>query len=100
MRKQPLSETELQIAQKMFECLTPGQKEKLVDLQDRIEECEGVNMEYIIKGGIPFEFWCDSCKKTYSRMYYLLMRWYKRRVLNVANEFMKNNSGDHGERAW
>jgi len=89
--QKPLSLEELQIAQRKFECLSIEQQEKLIDLQDQIEECEGVNMAHEIKGGIPFEFWCASCKKTYARMYYLLDRYYKMRVRKVIDTFTKNS---------
>jgi len=89
MRNTPLSREEIDIAQKMFEILPDEQKFRLLDLQDRIESCEGVDMAVEIQGGIPFEYWCDSCKKHYTRMYILLARWYQNQIIKIGGNAQK-----------
>lgn len=90
MRQSPLTTEELKAAQDMFEYLTPEQKIMLLDLQDKIELCEGVDLEREIKGGIPYEFWCESCKKSYTRMYVLLLKYYQRQLIKM---FKENSNG-------
>lgn len=86
MRQAPLNTEELVAAQDMFRYLTPEQQDILLNLQEGIESCEGVNLEREIKGGIPYEFWCDSCKKHYARMFILLRRYYQKNLLKILQE--------------
>lgn len=86
MRTKPLSRDEITNAQRMFEVLPPEKQEVLLDLQERIEECEGVNMRVEITGGIPYEYWCDSCKKNYTRMYKLLEDWYNQQLKKMVED--------------
>lgn len=83
MLQAPLNPEELNAAQVMFRFLTPEQQLILLDLQDKIELCEGVNLDREIEGGISYEFWCDSCKKAYARMFVLLRRYYQKNVLKI-----------------
>lgn len=88
MRKTPLTLTEIYRAQNKFEMLTPDKQKILVDLQDRIEECEGVDMRTEIKG-LPYKYWCESCKKTYTRMYILLDKWYLAQIAHYISQVVK-----------
>lgn len=101
MRNKPLTHEEIADAQRKFNILladpdSAKRVDKLLTLQETIEMCEEVDMTVEIVGGIPFEYWCNSCKRKYSRMYTLLDIWYKQAIKNIHTRNRRISRRDMG----
>lgn len=75
----PQSKKELVLYELMFQFLAPRDQQRLLALQEEIQQCEHVELQMGIVG-TPFEYWCTHCQKKYVRMHTLVGRWFRNRA--------------------